>query len=66
MITVCIGMYSLGVSVACSSKKCFSNECSAIVSEIGWEGMVAVLKMLKRGKAPGPDRIMNEMLSRII
>ena len=38
------------------------HESSDMCQEIGWEEVVRVLKMLKRGKAPGPDRILNEML----
>ena len=29
--------------------------------EVSWEEVVAVIKCLKRGKAAGPDEIMNEM-----
>ena len=38
------------------------HESSDMCQEIGWEEVVKVLKMLKRGKAPGPDGILNEML----
>ena len=38
------------------------HESSDMCQEIGWEKVVRVLKMLKRGKAPGPDGILNEML----
>ena len=38
------------------------HESSDMCQEIGWEEVVRVLKMLKRGKAPGPDGILNEML----
>ena len=30
--------------------------------EVSWEKVVEVIKCLKRGKAAGPDGIMNEML----
>ena len=30
--------------------------------EVSWEKVVEVIKCLKRGKAVGPDGIMNEML----
>ena len=38
------------------------HESSDLCQEIGWEEVVRVLKTLKRGKAPGPDGILNEML----
>ena len=38
------------------------HENSDMCQEIGWEEVVRVLKMLKRGKVPGPDGILNEML----
>ena len=39
------------------------HESSDMYQEIGWKEVVRVLKMLKREKAPGPDGILNEMLS---
>ena len=30
--------------------------------EVSWEEVVAVMKYLKRGKAVGPNRIMNKIL----
>ena len=39
------------------------HESSDLCQEIGWEEVVRVLKTLKRGKAPGPDGILNEMLT---
>ena len=32
-------------------------------NEVSWENVVEVLKCLRRGKAPGPDRILNEMVT---
>ena len=30
--------------------------------EVSWEEVVEVLKCLRRGKVPGPDSILNEMV----
>ena len=35
---------------------------SDMCQEVSWHEVVGVLKQLKRGKAPGPDGILNEML----